>query len=256
MSEHPAPIWEERLRVSPHECDFRLRWKPAAIFLALLKAASEQAATFGFDFENMLTRQTAWVLSRFRMHFHRFPTLREEVILHTWPKGIQQRLFFTRDFTLTGLDGSPLVSATSAWLMINPVTRRLLPPAVVDPRFPMNETLHALDLPLEKINPPEGQPERWLAQAHYSDVDVMEHVNSARYVEWVCNAAGLEAFRERPLAWLQINYIQEVRPADRVSIRAAENGTDSLVMEGYNLDAGTRSFEAAIGYRMPESRAE
>jgi len=130
------PVLTEEVRVSAHQCDFRLRWKPAAMFLAMIDAASRHAEALGFGFESMHANDMAWVLSRLRVHFHAFPGMGETVRLQTWPRGVQQRLFFTRDFLLNDAQGRPLASATSAWTLIYPSQRRILPPqALVEDRY-------------------------------------------------------------------------------------------------------------------------
>ena len=138
------------------------------------------------------------MLSRFRIHFHAFPKMGETVTLQTWPKGVQQRLFFTRDFTLHDPQGEALAAATSAWLLINPHTRRILLPQALIDRLPDNRGRSALDMDLEKINPPDGLPERGVFEAGYSAVDVLGHANSARYLEWLSDAIGMQVFVGTP----------------------------------------------------------
>ncbi len=247
----PASVWTVETRVSVHECDASLHWKPAALFLALLKGASDHAATLGFDYQSMLAEGSAFVLSRFRIHFHAFPRMGEAVTIQTWPKGVQQRLFFTRDFTLHNAQGEILALATSAWILINPHTRRILLPQVLIERLPDNRGRSALDLDLEKINPPDDLPERGVFQAGYSAVDVLGHANSARYLEWLSDAIGLPTLAAQRLDWLQLNFLQETRPEDRISVRLGVNGAgpQRWLAEGYNLTSAKRGFEAAFELR-------
>ena len=84
-----AAVMTEEVRVSAHQGDFRLRWKPAAMFLAMIDAATRHADALGFGFESMHANEMAWVLSRLRVHFHAFPRMGETVSLQTWPRGVQ-----------------------------------------------------------------------------------------------------------------------------------------------------------------------
>ena len=251
----PASVWTVETRVSVHDCDFNLRWKPAALFLALLKAASDHAANLGFDYQSMLAEGNAFVLSRFRIHFHAFPQMGDPVTIQTWPKGVQQRLFFTRDFTLHNPRGEALATATSAWLLINPHNRRILLPQVLIDRLPDNRGRSALEMDLEKINPPEGLPERGVFEAGYSAVDVLGHANSARYLEWLSDAIGMQVFSEYQMDWLQLNFVQETRPADQIAVRAGSDGAgpQHWLAEGFNLTSGKRGFEAEFGLRALDS---
>jgi medium-chain acyl-[acyl-carrier-protein] hydrolase len=240
--------WTAQVRVSAHQSDFNRRWKPAAMFLAMLETSAAHSDRLGFDYESLMAHEMAWVLSRFRIHFHTFPEMGETVTIQTWPKVVQQRLFFMRDFVAQRADGTPLASATTAWLLINPHTRRILPPQSLPVALPLLPDRHAINLPLEKINPPEGLPERMLVQPGYSAIDIMGHANSARYIEWLCDAIGLETFRTQRLTWLQLNYNLETKPTDQLSLRLGPNGTPGeWLAEGYNLSEEKRGFEAAFG---------
>ena len=50
----------------------------------------------------------------------------------------------------------------------------------------------------------------------YSEVDLVGHVNNARYVEWIANCFPLEQFQDQRIAWLQVNYLAEVKAGERV----------------------------------------
>lgn len=245
----PDSVWTVETRVNLQDCDVNLRWKPAALFLVLLKAAADHAASFGLDYQRMFEQGNAFVLSRFRIHYRAHPRMDQAVTIRTWPRGLQQRLFFTRDFTLHDERAETIAVATSAWLLIDPRTRRLLLPNKVVERLPDNTGRVALDLDLLKIDPPEDLPERGVFQANYSAVDILGHVNSMRYLEWLSDALGLPLLSAHQVDWLQINFLHETRPADQVSLRAAPDPADPLHWraEGYNLTSAKRGFEAELG---------
>ncbi|HEX2981581.1 MAG TPA: acyl-ACP thioesterase domain-containing protein, partial [Anaerolineaceae bacterium] len=224
-------VWTEETSVRSFETDFAERWKPACFFQAMQEAATHHAAAFGFPYREMLARDMIWVLSRMKIYFHRFPRLHEVVRIETWPKGIQQRLFFMRDFCFTSPEGEPYASATSAWLLIDPQARRILPPRALYGEVPDNAGRSVIEETLEKIQPPEGMTERLRRQAGFSAVDLMGHVNNARYIEWIADLFPLDSYRERDLAWLQINYINEVRPGEEVVLAAECSDSDPAVWQ-------------------------
>ena len=248
-------IWFTETIVKTYETDFQGKWKPASFIQTMIEAATQHAAHLGFDYSSLLERDMVWVLSRFKVRFSAFPTIGQRVVIKTWPKGIQQRLFFMRDFELTSADGLPLAAASFAWLLINPKTRRMLTPQSVLQAFgqsvPDNDGLSALDEPLDKINSPDGLPERLTAAASYSAVDMLGHANASRYVEWVSDCFSQEEHLGRQFAWLQLNYINETRPGERLSICAGPSAEedDLWFLQGKNLNNGLKSFEAALGWK-------
>ena len=245
-------IWHTETHVKTYETDFKGQWKPASFIQAMIEAASEHAAVLGFDYPTLLERDMVWVLSRLKIRFDRFPTVTEKVKIKTWPKGIQQKLFFMRDFELRGTDDRPLAAASFAWLLISPTARRMLFPQSILQAFgqsvPDNGGLSALDEPLERINPPAGMPERLTTTANYSAVDMLGHANAARYVEWVSDCFSQEEHQNRNLAWMQINYINETRPGERLSLAAsaADDNPGLWFVQGTNLKTKLKSFEAAL----------
>jgi len=240
-------VWTETTTVRAFETDVHRRWKPACFFQNMQQAATHHAAHLGFDFDSMLAAGRIWILSRVKFIFTDFPLLGETVTIRTWPKGIGQKIFFLRDFEFSGQDERPLAVATTAWILLDPAARRMLLPQTFTGHLPDNRGRFALDEPLEKLAISDDLVERFTVQAGYSAVDVMGHVNNARYVEWACDSLPYGAFSNGPMRWLQINYLNEVRPGERVSLRAGGNGAEWRVC-GQNLDSGQRAYEAVVAF--------
>ncbi len=247
-------IWHTETRVKTYETDFEGKWRPSSFVQAMIEAATEHAAALGYDYPVMLAHDMVWVLSRFKVRFDHFPAVKEKVTIKTWPKGFQQKLFFMRDFELRGEDGRPLAAASFAWLLISPTARRILFPTAINQAFgrgvPDNGGLSALPEPLERINLPSGLSERFTTAATYSAVDMLGHATAHRYVEWVSDCFTQADHAGRQLAWLQLNYINETRPGERLSLAAGPDGSasDRWYVEGTNLNSGQKSFEAALSW--------
>jgi acyl-ACP thioesterase len=191
------------------------------------------------------------MLSRIKICFHAYPQVGETLALRTWPKGIQQKLFFTRDFQVKNEQGDLVVAASSAWLLINLVARRILPPQALDIPLPDNDGLSALDETLDKIEMPDGLREDAVVEAGYSAVDLMGHATTARYVEWICDRLLLDEYRSGKIDWLQVNFVHETKPHERVSIAVRANANSSpttFYFLGTNQNTQLRSFEAALGW--------
>ncbi len=247
----PQPIWCEQFRVHVYETDLNNRWKPAAFFHAMEEAAANHARNLGYDYPDMMANGMIWVLSRLKIRFDAFPTIPDKIILQTFPKGIQQKIFFSRDFLFTLQSGKRLAVATSAWLLIDPHKRRMLLPTSLPGSLPSNDGLSTLNENLEKIALPGEMTPVLTRTAGYSDLDLMNHVNNARYVEWVCDCFPPEHYRRYLPAWLQINYNHEVLPGASVTLSVGTKSVEPLthVVCGSLNEGETRAFEAEIGWR-------
>ena len=243
--------YTETFAVPTYECDADLRWKPSAFLQHMTAAANAHIDLLGEGYQTLLDQGLVWVLSRMKFRFFSFPRVEEQITIRTWPKTIQQKLFFIRDYEILSAQGERLTAATSAWLMMNMQTRRLVPPSSLQLNLPQNPSRHALDEPLEKLTPPADGEERLRLRAGYSAIDVVGHVNNARYIEWVCDAFPIDWHLSHQLAALQINYDREVHPEDEVIVKVASQDDQPGVftLAGHNLTQNTETFTAAVSWK-------
>jgi len=251
MLSEDQSTYEETLTIPGYECDSSLHWKPSAFLQHMTSAANQHINLIGEGYQTLLDQGLVWVLSRIKFQFFSFPRVEEQVTIRTWPKTIQQKLFFIRDYEILSASGELLTAATSAWLMMNMQTRRLVPPASVQLNLPQNPNRQALDEPLEKLTPPLDGEERLRLRAAYSAIDVVGHVNNARCIEWVCDAFPTSWHQQHQLAALQINYDREVHPEDEVVVKVAslDGQPGVFTLTGHNLTQNTEAFTAEISWK-------
>ncbi|HZW03286.1 MAG TPA: acyl-ACP thioesterase domain-containing protein [Anaerolineaceae bacterium] len=251
MTDPINEIYTESHPINAYECDFNQELKPYVFFQRLSQAAGAHANRLGVGFDAFYAQNLFWVHSRMKIKFFRFPRLNEVITIRTWPKTIQQKLFFIRDFEILDSGGQRVAAATSAWLIINATTRRLVPPNSLDLNLPALRDQIGLDEPLDRLGLAQDGEERLRVRAAYSAVDALGHVNNSRYVEWICDCFPMDMFSQHKLDWLQINYDHEIRPGEEVSVRANPVAQQAglWALEGQNLSNETRAFEAALRWK-------
>jgi len=251
MTSDTANIHSETLRIHANQCDFQQALKPAAFFQHFTEAAGVHAQKLGVGFEAMAAQNLFWVLSRMKIKFWGFPHAGDTVILRTWPKKVERRMVYIRDYEMLDAAGRRLAGATSSYLVINAATRRMAPPKSVSFDLPADTSLSGLDESLERIDPGGGGEERLRVQAGYSAVDILGHVNNGRYADWICDAFPLEMYRAHELDWLQINFEHEIMPGEEVAILASRDAQDGRVwaLEGHNQSSGQQAFEALVRWK-------
>ena len=186
-----------------------------------------------------------------RIKFFSFPHAGDIVTIRTWPKTIHRKLLYIRDFEVLDSGGGQLAAATSAWMIINAITHRIVPQKSLNLDLPAVSDSTGLDELLDRLSLLQNGDERLRVRAGYSDVDIVGHVNNSRYVEWICDAFPIEMFREHKLDWLQINYEHEILPGEEVSILVSPPEEDSglWALEGRNRSNNTRAFESVLHWR-------
>jgi acyl-ACP thioesterase len=245
-------IWDEEFKVRSHETDFREQWKPSSFFQVMQEATMNHANHLGFGYHDMLKRNLVWIMTRVKINFTRFPARGERVIVRTWPRGLQQKLFFMRDYQFDDAEGRTLAVATSAWVLVNPEVRRILPPEALTLPFPDNGGKTVLDDALDKIPVPAIMEEKFRAEAGYTSLDVVGHVNNIRYIDWACDCFPLENYSNRALTSLQINFSKEIKPGEQVALLLGKDSQPGLwVVHGNNLISGVKAFDAALQWSEP-----
>lgn len=211
--------WTEPFRV--HSYDVNPRGDAAIQSLCnyFQEAAGNHARELGVSREAMLESGTAWVLARLRVTVDHYPQWRDTVEVVTWPSGLE-RLYATREFLLRDADEQILARGTSAWLVIDVERRRpTRPPAE------LNELdLPDLDAPVS--HPTDDVPDLESAdherrfQVRFSDLDLNQHVNNVRYVEWAVEALPEAHLTSQQLREIDIQFRAETVFGDTICTQA------------------------------------
>ncbi|KAB5514246.1 hypothetical protein DKX38_028152 [Salix brachista] len=147
----------------------------------------------------MSKRNLIWVVTRMQILVDRYPTWGEVVHVDTWVsasgKNGMRRDWLVRD----AKSGKTLTRASSVWVMMNKVTRRLskIPEDVrgeIEPYFLNSDPVVNEDsTKLPKIDDKTADYIRKGLTPRWNDLDVNQHVNNVKYIGWV-----LENFDHNP----------------------------------------------------------
>ena len=208
----------QNLTIPCFSTDAAWRLKPAAFMDLAQEAAGLHAVYLGFGYDDLIKKQTAWILSRVNVKFIDTPLWREDMTLTTWHKGFN-RLFFLRDFVMTDKEGRERVKATTSWLVLDLKTRSM----VRDPQLMEDGTVcseNAIEAPADKIRMPRNVEAEAVYEhvVGYSDVDMLGHANNAMYMQWAMNAVNYDISSEKPVKEFTINFNHEIKPQETVSI--------------------------------------
>ncbi|MEG0766501.1 MAG: thioesterase, partial [Clostridia bacterium] len=171
----------------------------------------------GCGYSTLLSQGAAWILVRIQLEMTRYPCLGETVRIRTWPSA-RKRWFFPRYFVFETEQGEALGAASSLWALLDLKTRTMLPPTHAGVEMPDTSAIMS---PLSLPTMPEDLPMEAVCSTYlpvYTDLDVNGHVNNTRYVDWLCNALGIDALRAQAPGKLQVTYHAEIRPGTQVNL--------------------------------------
>lgn len=241
------PAWKDQHAIGWLDVDVVGRLRPESLFAWLLEAASSHAEGTPYGYHELAAQRVKWVMVKMQLHILRQPRWGDRVIVETWGKRIE-RLYAMRDFAMTTAAGEKLVSATSAWLIVDQQTLR---PQRWDARaqiFPWQTTRDELITRVEKV--PELQAGEELARfrAHFSDIDVNRHVNATRYLRWIVDSHAGEHLEACELASVDLSFLNEALPGDEVGVLAEERGGSELCSV-HRLSDGRELCRAQLAWR-------
>lgn len=208
-------IYSEAFTLRTCDCDMGGGWRPGAVLEAMQEVAGTHCAHLGIGRPVTDGLGIIWVLSRARVAFTRVPRLFERVWVETWPLP-RRHLYYPRANRFLDSEGNDIGGAFSLWLLLDLNTRKAVGNDVVAAHLPDNA-----DLPAGPGMPVGARPlgADILSADYlpvYSDFDLNGHVNNTRYLDWCCNALGVEALRDRQLTAFDICYESELRPGQAV----------------------------------------
>jgi acyl-ACP thioesterase len=141
-----------------------------------------------------------------------------------------------------------VVSARSAWVIVDIEKRRPLRPQAIIEKLPQNISLDAA------VTPPGALMERSSLQkaaerkALYTDVDYNGHVNNVRYIQWIEDALDPVLLENANKIRMDINYLSEILSSDVTEIMSApiEGEEGAFAFEGRKTESGQAAFRAEL----------
>ena len=241
------PIWETTTKIRAFDVDSNDRLKVNTILDYFQDAASNDAERLNFGYSNFVPRGLTWVLSWAKFEFIKYPKFIEEVKIQSWGKK-QHKLYSIRDYLMLNSTDEIICRGTSAWLLLDSKSLR---PKILTQLFPeikMNESKEALsDLP-HKIIPSCQSELVYATQIRYSDVDLNQHANNAKYIELMLDCFDKKFHKDHMIKSLVVSFNAESKYGDEIQLFKATEKDNLLThyLEAKNLSNSKIVFQALV----------
>ncbi len=226
------PIYEESYPVFSFLLDPMKRLSIPAAFGILGDAAGRDATRRGWGYEELTSRNQAWVLIRARMVIERQPSWGEDIILRTWPK-LAEGIIAYRDFQIMDSKRNVLMAGSTAWTILDLATRRPVRLGILGNDTSALSKYHAIPDKPVRINRPDELVTAQELTAEYGHLDMNNHVNNSRYIEWVINTLPVEMLLTRRIREVEVNFISEVMHMDKLQILVPVQSKNDNVYDGF-----------------------
>lgn len=180
--------------------------------------AAEHSILGGLSFNDMQQFDQAWVLSRIRVEIAELPKWQDQVQIKTWIESLPGANS-VRNMEMY-LDGRKIVGASTFWAVLNTKLRKAEALALPHDHFEKFPEWHATDNPISRINvlkETELKAERRVA---LSDLDIVNHANNVKYLEWCLDTMPTEPILNRKLQSLEMNFLRELNWGDDIQVNA------------------------------------
>lgn len=190
--------------------------------------AGNHADLGGISFTDMQEHHQAWVMSSMRLEIDKLPQWRDTVTIKTWIKTLEN----SRSIRCMEmhLNGEKIVGCETYWAVINTKTRR--PDALALPhnhfeKFQINATLATTN----KVAIEEDATKIGIRKIVLSDLDVVNHVNNVKYMEWCLDYEDAKKLISQEIKTLDINFMRELNLNDDVVLYKTEKSNTTT----YNI---------------------
>ncbi|MBN1241164.1 MAG: hypothetical protein JXA15_00485 [Spirochaetales bacterium] len=208
------------------DCGYGSDFRVLSMANFLQEAAGLSASELGIGMEHLQAEGRTWMLSRIDVRIDALPVAGDRVTVRTWPAGTE-RLFALRDLAMLGADGSSLVRAVYAYLVVDFAARRplrperlLSPDMKVDLPHPVADFRHAVPAAAETALSfePAVRP---------ACIDHNGHANNAWLIDWLVDAVP-RSERGSGLRELRVEFANEALEGEKLEARWARGGSGVL----------------------------
>jgi len=242
-----SSIWETSVKIRAFDIDSSDRLKVGTIFDYFQDAASYDAERLNFGYKDFVPIGLLWVLSWMKIECIKYPKFMDEVKVQTWGKK-QYKLYSMRDYLMINSNKEIICKGTSGWLLLDAKTLR---PKILTELFPdlrMLDSKDALtDLP-QKIKSSKQLEVIYSSQIRYSDIDLNQHTNNAKYIEQILDCYEENFHKNNSLKSLTISFNSETKYGDQLDLYRESDTKDSSThyIEAKNRNSGRSVFQALV----------
>jgi len=170
------------------DCDRDQRVRVAALLSRLGAFAGYDYDARGLTHELLWANREVFLLSRASIKIHDCPHARDVLDITTWEAGAKAA-HMRRYYEMRDRGGRVRVSAKTDWILVDPVTRKIMRPSAFTAK-PLMDSDRPLDCPETRkvVLPREGRENLGTRTVRWSDLDGNGHLFSGNYGDIVWDA--------------------------------------------------------------------
>jgi len=162
----------------------------------------------------------AWVMSRMRLEINALPKWKDIVTVKTWINTLENSRS-VRAFEMY-VNGKKMIGSETFWAVFNTKMRRPEALALPYEHFELYPEIKATEKSFSKINIPESKEMVFEKVVLLSDLDIVNHVNNVKYLEWCLDHVDETLILNQNIQSLEMNFLKELSLKDKVVIHETQ----------------------------------
>ncbi len=198
-----------------------LKYTDLCNILQLTAAAHSEIG--GISFIDMQLHHQAWVLSRMRVEITQMPKWKDTVTVKTWINTLENsRSVRALEVYVNTIK---MVGCETFWAVFNTQSRRPEALALPYDHFELFPEMKATEIPFSKINIKEDKEMVFERSVVLSDLDIVNHVNNVKYLEWCLDFADEKLVLNQKIESFEMNFLKELHLKDHIEVHESANKT-------------------------------
>lgn len=205
------------------DCDREKRARVSALLSKMAAFAGYDYDARGLTYEKLFALREVFLLSRLAINIHAHPHAADVLTITTWENGVKGA-HMQRVYEMTDQTGRLCVSGRSDWILVDPLTRKILRPAFFTAK-PISTCSKKIDCPEPKkiLLPKDGLETLETRPVRWSDLDGNGHLFSGNYADIVWDALPPD-LQALPPKQFFINYSREATLGDALQLTGCRAG--------------------------------
>ncbi len=222
-------MYDFPFEVHSYETDPEGFLRPASLCAFLQDAAWKNAERMGAGVPRLAAEGLTWVLQWLRLEIRSRARHGDALTVSTWARRFE-RVLALRDFAVRSEAGATVAVATSRWVVVNLVARRVVRLPAFIRSLPVPERPPALEVEPSAERPGSVPPtlERRF-EVRQGDLDAARHVNNTRYLDWALETVPDALAARRHPASIEIVFRRESVRGDVVRSRSHPLDADGRI---------------------------
>jgi acyl-ACP thioesterase len=216
MSDNNLSIYTEQFKIYADEVDMTSRVRITSILDFLQNTAWMHYNEFERQNGKILPENMKWVVLKIGLKITKIPCWHDKIKIKTWAPFVE-KYFAYRNFEILDEGNNIIGNSTFNWAVIDINSRK---PASLENfinkwHFHKTPLFFELKGKIEKIIQPYISRE---ISVNYSDIDVNNHANNAKYIQWIIDCIDCEVLKQKEIKYLEVNFLAEAFINDRLIV--------------------------------------